>query len=886
MPGLEILVSIGRLHCDKVGRGLTAQLLQGKVSHFMIIQTMGTLATANISGIMTFLKPALINILPTLCMIKQDHVKQAYAFALGQFAEAITEFSALESAEKVDSSGSYEPSDDFNFESEMGIAYDVLLHQWMPSREPMVSSVILQSLSHIYPLLPRDTILEQLSKVIPQLLGYYRRSMDRNTITQLLASVVKTTIHTKTDALDIMSDVLIASLFDLVCVNPDYAKPQTTKGHNEVLRCFDLMLEIYSSKVFEMLLVQMRSNNERERIKSLLLLSHLTNAYDHLIAPRIMDFVTILQHMIVAEKTIKVKMVLLKTIVALGQKALIADRECIKFIIKHSCQPSKVNHEHGTAEEQSELLQACSTSLYILSTTVGTMDELLKRELLHAYLQLNYTSITNNIAKCLTKLFSKQINSPTTPEVPSAPATPDHVPESSTPTTGEDEFQETSVPTPESVFIRSLILMGNPMEGERRENILHFLNVYCPVLNKHLKPLWLQQISPLLLLKNNNDDLMEKLYQFLQLTIKDVDDHKFAESIVNKIVDQLSLYPMVLPLNELMIPNLQTERGMLLKILGVSLCYIADPLTIESKIDLIINTSRQEKIDKNTPNSEYESRLQDGAEALGFASKTHLEIVLQKLEALLQDGNTKKGSGNFFSGLNFIKDSNKEADLYKITVLSIEAYQFIVQKAPASLILNNIDGKCVHYLHKQLSEVKDFTLKRLILNTLLTIAQQILKSTDVDCELATRSNLLGQLYKMESTTENLSLFPLVLKLATALIRCNAKESAATNANEIHEFFEESCRKFFTNAEQLKTKFDSVEDDEKNSFLAKYLNLSLPELNLLVKAIFELNASPATLDDVISVLEFWIRNRNSEVRICAGHVMNHALGVSEMCAAFF
>lgn len=74
------------------------------------------------------------------------------------------------------------------------------------------------------------------------------------------------------------------------------------------------------------------------------------------------------------------------------------------------------------------------------------------------------------------------------------------------------------------------------------------------------------------------------------------------------------------------------------------------------------------------------------------------------------------------------------------------------------------------------------------------------------------------------------------------------------------------------------KFDSKEEDEKNSFLAKHLNESLPELNALVKVIIEMDPSVATLDLIISILECWTRDKNSEVRICASHVFNNTLDV--------
>lgn len=104
--------------------------------------------------------------------------------------------------------------------SELAIAYTVFLNLWLPNREPKVCTEILQALSHIYPLLSHEKILEQAPKVILQLQGFYRRSMDRNAITQLLASVLKTTIDADCNSMEGQSDSLITNLFDLVCVIP------------------------------------------------------------------------------------------------------------------------------------------------------------------------------------------------------------------------------------------------------------------------------------------------------------------------------------------------------------------------------------------------------------------------------------------------------------------------------------------------------------------------------------------------------------------------------------------------------------------------------------------------------------------------------------------
>lgn len=79
-PCLEALVSVGRVHCAKVMDFLMKRLHDGQVAHFMLVHCIGSLATANINGIIPFVRPTFEVILPTLGSIKFDHVKQAYSF--------------------------------------------------------------------------------------------------------------------------------------------------------------------------------------------------------------------------------------------------------------------------------------------------------------------------------------------------------------------------------------------------------------------------------------------------------------------------------------------------------------------------------------------------------------------------------------------------------------------------------------------------------------------------------------------------------------------------------------------------------------------------------------------------------------------------------------
>ncbi|GAB0100042.1 maestro heat-like repeat-containing protein family member 1 [Sergentomyia squamirostris] len=858
-PALESIVALGRRNCDVVMENLMRQMQHGQVTHFMVLHSMGQLATANPVGIVNFLKQIFRIILPTLDTVKPDHVKQAHAFAIGRFCEAIAE-------NHNDESLPPEPADMRDeFAVEIGIAYDVLLNNWMHTREPKVCADILVALSHMFHLMAQDKIVEQLQKVIPTVVNLYRRTIDRISVTQFLAAILKASTNQSCDLLNAVAYSLCVSLFDLICVNPNYEKPQTVKGHNEVLRCFDLLAQNYSHHILDMLLVQLQSNNERERTKALLVLTHLTNTRDTMVSTKNREFCDILKQMIINERSIRMKLVLLKTIIAFIQKSFTKETVFIKFIVRHCCPYSKIPLEHGTADEHAEFVQICNTSLFILSTSVGTIDDVLKRELLNYFMQQDYTSACSTLAKSLASLFSKDVELKAEGEIADINT--------------EDLSSKTSLPKPEAVFIRCLALIGEGEDVKRIQNILQFLKTFAPIVNKHLPLLWNEKIPELSgMLQRNGKfrDFSESVLQFLTATIKDVDDATFPANLIEELKDQLPMYTIPpSQIQEFKIPPLHVERGTILRLLATCLCHTTDDTTADALIELIIISAKQEKLEKNLQEGEG-NILTPCGKALGIVSKNHLPEVLKRLDILIHDEGRKKQPSGFFSTLNFMKESQKETDIFKIKLLVIESYSYIVTYCQPENILEHVEKSIVSCLYLELQEVRDGYLKNRILDTLLSICQHILNN-DANHKLKLRNELMQQIIKIPiDGADNLPFLPKILRLGTALIRIKADSDGEPN-EEIH-FLEMICDSFFTSAQKLKSKFESPEEDDRNSYLAKYLNESLPELNEFVRAILEQNPSPACLDDIVSILERWIKDRNCEVRICAGHVTSGVLEV--------
>lgn len=772
-PSLHILVCIGRGDdCNLVVEALQAHSVSsGNVPHFMLMQCLGQMAMANTAGLVPHIKTILAGSLPHLGGIKQDHVKLAYAYAIGRFSEALLEHGTNTPTGETKAAA--------NCATEISVAYDVLFNQWLHSREPKVCMEILQALSSMYPLLPSDRILDQAPRLVPQILTLYRRSVDRNAVTQFLCSVLKTNLSMHAQVLDGVIDALITHLFDLVCVYPDYEKPQTVKGHYEVLRCFHLLAGNYAAKIMDTLLIHLRNNSERERIKSLLILTHMLNSCAVHIESRLQALIDCLKQLMLAERSVKMKLTLLKTIVALAQKSLIRDKEFVWFVARHSCKYSKVSQEHGTLEEHATLVLSCENALFMLSSTVGTLDELLKRELLNYFLLLDYTDICGNLAKCLASLFAKsphiEYDIASDDDQPSLPVTVGVEGATSTEDRGAAVKRgKVIVPSAESIYARCLALLGNQQCIKRSSNILSFLKYYHPQLNPALEELWGRRVSDMLLHINKPQAYLQQLQDFVMETNEFLGtrDEHFPQRLAIKLADQMYLYPMQLPHSEWQLPDLSAERGMLLQSVALTLCQVTDVACIHTKIDLIVTTARQERLDKHVKHAEYERRIEPCARALGYIARQHLAHVIKKLSELAQMGGRKHSTG-FFSTLHFIKDTHKELESYKSNLLVVKSFGRIMDEADPLQSLQHLDDAMLKFLMIQLADHKDQTIMSAILQTLLSICNQLIVTKEqLPAPLKHRKQIMETVFSIpiESPFNDLPLLPTILKLGTDFIR--------------------------------------------------------------------------------------------------------------------
>lgn len=771
-----------------------------------------------------------------------------------------------------DDSSDFILPESLDFASEVGIAYDVIFNQWLSSRESKVCNEVLLCLAHMFPSLRPEKVTEQISKLIPALLALYRKTIDRLSITKCLAAAINAAVLVNPTILEPVHTQLIASLFDLVCVNPDYEKPLTVKGHYEVLRCFDLVTQKpYETIVMELLMTQLQSNMERDRIKSLQLLVHFCSTREELVRIYLKEITKILRQMITTERMIRLKMHLLKTIMAFAEKGFVDDKAFIKFVVRFSCELAKPS-EFGTEADQAEFHQTCNNSLYILSSTVATVDDLLKRELLSALLLSDYYTAVSMITKCLAKLFERSV------EV---------VPEGLAEGTDDQIATLTAVPDPIAVLVRCLVLLDNSTERKRTNHILVFLKAFAPLIDKHIQTLWNERVAHYLVELNARKENAgsRKMRHgdigptFLLETIKDIDGSSFVSSVISELKNQRILFfnPST-EKDQSRASDFKTvqslvERGNLFKLMGVCLSQVEKEEELAAGIELLIETVKTEKFDKSS--TLEESILPSIATAFGSVARKHFPRALKDLMQVLR-ADTKKSPSGMFSKLNFVKEHHKDVEINKMRLFVFISLQQAVENAQNTPeYLQTVEESLIEPLLLEFQEISSVLFREKIIQILLKVCQNIYDQFP-EYEMRTRESILKTILTIDVDAENLQLLPNILTLGTCLIKMNV-DSYNTIMND-HEIIQYVCMAFFSIAKRLKTEFDSVEEDERNSFIAGHLNASLPQLIAFVQVIVEQNPTPACLDVITTIVEKWAQDVNSQVRICAGHVIKAILNI--------
>ncbi|KAF9411062.1 hypothetical protein HW555_010045 [Spodoptera exigua] len=825
MGASAVLVAVGHEHLDLVLRSLINQLSPASVPHYTIAHTLGTLAAVNTHGVVPHIKEILSKMLPLLSLVKADGLKQAFAYAFGHFAVAVSE----QIGDNVENGNITSIKD--NFVTEFTIIFDVLYNQWLASYEAKVSESVLEALGPITRLISERQFNETVNKFVLSLLSLYRKpAINYYYISQCISYLLSPSpLNPKLSLNDSVINSINHVLFNL---EPDYDQPHTVKNHFEVLRCFDHMAGQFPDQTIESLLHQCKNNQEKDRMKAVIILTHLTTSSQIFVENYAHKFIVLLKIMTTMEQGIKMKKLLVKAIVGLVYRNCITtpeDFSMVEFIIKHCSYEGAPN---VSKHDVLDLHDTCKSSLILMCNTVTSIRSQLRNLLLTALTGEEFTASMATVCHCLTSLL--QNNSDVAADE-------------------QSEKQLEMKCSPDLVFVRCLTHVVEPDQVERNRNILVFLEEYSGDVHKNLKNSWTIEIQRLLKFVETTETKEQwhsMLLDLLMSAVEQVNSNKWVEFIATLISQQI--------LSKKQSPMI---KGVSLQYLAVLSCHMSNAAVVEKILKIILLALKSIPMES----SDYVSK------AVGIASRQHGEFILNELDAIYKENESKRGSKilNFLSS----RHSKTDAELSVVRYAVITCYGKVAVDCLDVHVLARLGDNVTAILYDILKSNPSFDLCKASVTTLYEISKALHPAAHHNVALRNRWQLLNavleQIYNTNLDKRNVELYPIIVKASKALTKLQ-KGILPEERNTILRVLFNSI---FGELSSFKKKYEIEGNGDKNDNLAKTLNDSLSLLHQLIKELIIQSTCLSTIDDLIGLLIEWIRHENDEIRTASVMILH-------------
>ncbi|CAB3366431.1 Hypothetical predicted protein [Cloeon dipterum] len=392
LPASQLLVAIGRNFCNRVMEGLTAKVQPGVAPNYFVTHTLGSLAAANPLAMVPYMKTCLTTQLPQMGGLRSDHLKQAFAYSLARFADAITDY--LANIDRVEDQSITKET----FSTEMDLAFTTIANVWLPeTRDSQLREQVLHAISSTLSLLPPGRVETSSPGLLTTILSLRKKRHPLPVeATRCLEAIIS---HPEVKAWPPL-DQIVAALTELVMEAPDLEQPLTIKSHYEALRCFHTIDKHFPDKLSTFLTQHMKSGSDKDKAISLVILSHLASA-GHV--SHLNTLITVVSSLL-DDPSLKVKRAVIKVIVVLAHKEVISGNEgakALRFIV-NNCQQT------GSTDECLEFRQTCRDSLVLICTTAPQVAPVLMPLLLKCFLQPDYLPLAGFLARCLALLHAKE----------------------------------------------------------------------------------------------------------------------------------------------------------------------------------------------------------------------------------------------------------------------------------------------------------------------------------------------------------------------------------------------------------------------------------------------------------------------------------------------
>lgn len=294
---------------------------------------------------------------------------------------------------------------------------------------------------------------------------------------------------------------------------------------------------------------------------------------------------------------------------------------------------------------------------------------------------------------------------------------------------------------------------------------------------------------------------------------------------------------------------------MILKCLAITACHLQDKKLVLQILDIILSNVKLNDL----------LELQACAEAIGSCSRQHLQIVLDKLAMIRKDVLLKRS--NKFLNFQFMKDAKSDTEVEKVRYVVIYSYSEVCKEAPAESLLQIIEHEILDFVVSELNNCKDFSMRRACLKAVGCIADAMhpnrntlhIRMQDRDKVL----QLVSSQIQLHSGHEYIELFPVIIPVLTSLVRLPLPLESEQRLQLLKLSFDNV---YNASAIYCKINHDDIDLHYGDSKLVPCITVSFTKLNQLVQELLLQNLCPATLDEIVTLLEVWLNKRKVEQRL--------------------
>ncbi|XP_060907082.1 maestro heat-like repeat-containing protein family member 1 isoform X2 [Labrus mixtus] len=836
----NILVAVGNKHINDIMEEILSKFQPGLIPHFFVVQTLANLSDSNVYGMVPFLNAILGTMLPMLGMAKQDNMKWVFSSALCHFSDSILEYLA-----NLDKAPDPTVRKD-TFSSEIYAAFEILFNSWLQSRESKLRLTVAEAVGSMCHLMASDKLEEQIPKLIPAILSLYKKNNEHYVISKSLCQVLDASLNMGSRVLETQLDSLLFALHQQVSAPVEYSNPPTVKNHNEVLRCFSLLVNAFPDRLVMFVLQKLENSNERSRVGSLAVLRHLINSSTSTMeSKKLLILASIRQPM--ADHSNKVKKRVVQVISAMahhGYLELEGGELLVRFIVQHCALPDTYQRGQKPTDPEEVTNEAlrtmCDNTLHLLTTTVGRLADVLWPKLLYYLTPAQYSNATTPLCKSLIVLGTKKKNN-------------------QEPSFNIDFTQEVNLPSPQTLMIRLLLNAAFPFHGRGHgAPSLSLLQILSINIHPNTEILWEKEIPPLLsVIEESTSESLdkkhwdEKLLKLLSKTLDTIDDDKWVCQLAAEATRYLPTYNMALE-----------EKSFLYRCIGVTLQQCFNKELVKKQLQEILLTARHS-----------DAIEREGvAMGVGLCANSHLEGTLAKLEEFGKSDAFKKSPSIF----NLLKERN-DVEIEKVKSTLILCYGQVALNAPPEKILNRIDQDILRCISKHFN-TKDLTMKLSLVQSVGLIARAIGECVKKQGYVFSRKqeliNVMLDFIKAEpADVMRTPVRHLVMTTCSNLIPLDP----ALSENEIHDLLKVCVNSVMSLPPETstpeKTKEDETLDPKQRKDLYRDTFTALQEL---LKSVLAKDPTPDGLQTVFKHIESWLSSEHDHERERAVTAVAHIL----------